>query len=818
MGSADELRLALRRLLKRPAATLAAVVTLAVSIGAATATWSLLSAVLLRPLPVAGADRLMVVGTQVMQGRDAGTLRTTHVYPYYPHIRDSAVFESVAAQWLSPPQLLVSTGGVPVQTSVGFATHNFFDVLGVRIPVGRNFTGEDDRRGAAPVAILTERYWRRVFEGSNAVIGRTITMAGKPVTIVGVAAPGFRGLDLAQAPDLYLPFHTVADVTPPGMNYFAEPNQRMSPTSGTMVIGRLRARDQAESAASRLTTLGPPPEYKGSPPRYGLTPVNAAAVPQPARAGMSLFGRLLGTTVGLLLLIGCGTVGLLLLIRTEARREEFAMCLALGASRTRLARGVTLEGAMLAAAGALLALPVSGWLFNGARAFQLPGGVSIGLLELTIDRRALVTAIACAALTTLGIALIAATLGFARDLTQELRGRAGATPRLTRRPTRTALVAAQVAVAVALLAGTGLFVRSLQTALGLNSGLDVERLVTGQLFLGAYGYNASRTSAFFEDLAGRLNGNPAIRSMAFSAAQGGMSAEGRLVIDGEPRQFPSMVRFEAIDEHYFATMGIPILAGRGFSADDRAPTPLVTIVSASFGRQLAAGGDPIGRRITMPSSTNGQSADVREVIGVVGDVVTNVSVLEPLAMYLPLARTTPSTITARAMSDADAARREMLSAIRQIDSAITPPPMLTMEERITRQMAAQQFGALVMGSLGFIAILLTLLGTYVVAESLSVMRTRELGIRAALGARGAQLAGIVLAETGRLVGIGLIIGLAIVWAGASTIRAFLFGVRPLDPATLATVGSSILVLAMIVSTRPALRAARVDLGKVLRTE
>ncbi len=818
MGSADELRLALRRLLKRPAATLAAVVTLAVSIGAATATWSLLSAVLLHPLPVAGADRLMVVGTQVTQGRDAGTLRMTHLYPYYPHIRDSGVFESVAAQWLSPPQLLVSTGGVPVQTSVGFATHNFFDVLGVRIPVGRNFTGEDDRRGAAPVAILTERYWRRVFEASNAVIGRTIMMAGKPVTIVGVAAPGFRGLDLAQAPDLYLPFHTVADVTSPLTNYFAEPNHGTSPTSGTMVVGRLRAGDRAETAASRLTTLGPLPDL-GSPPHYGLTNVNAAAVPQAARAGMSRFGRLLGTTVGLLLLIGCGTVGLLLLIRTEARREEFAMCLALGASRTRLARGVTLEGGMLAASGALLALPISGWLFNGARAFQLPGGVSIGLLELAIDRRALVVAIACAALTTLGIALIAVTLGFASDLTQELHGRAGATPRLTRRPTRTALVAAQVAVAVALLAGTGLFVRSLQTALGLNSGLDVERLVIGQLFLGQYGYDASQTATFFEDVAGRLRGNPAIRSMAFSASQGGMGPDGKLVIDGEPRQFPSMVRFEAIDEYYFGTMGIPILAGRAFSADDRANAPLVTIVSASFGRQLAGGGSPIGRRITMPFRVKDQPADVREVIGVVGDVVTTVSVLEPLAMYMPLARTAaPNTITARAMSDADAVRREMLSAIRQINSAITPPPMLTMEERITRQMAAQEFGALVMGSLGFIAILLTLLGTYVVAESLSVMRTRELGIRAALGARGTQLAGIVLAETGRLVGIGLIFGLAIVWAGASTIRAFLFGVQPLDPATLATVGASILVLAMVVSTRPALRAARVDLGKVLRAE
>lgn len=801
--------------MKRPAATLAAVATLAVSIGAAVATWSLLSAVILRPLPVTEPDRLVVMSSLRIQGPGAGFRSVGFIYPVLGTIRESDTFAQTAGQWTPPPLLLVNhEGSVADRRYVGFATHDFLDVLGVKTVLGRPFSAEEDRRGSAPVAILTDRYWRQAFNADVAVVGRTITVGGRATTVIGVMAPGFRGLDLTQAPDFYLPFHTIGDVVP-GTNYFADSDHNMSPTAGTVIIGRLRANESVSSSQARFSTLKLP-STSPTQATIELTDANTAAIPAAARPAMSRFSQLLGSTVGLLLVIGCGTVGLLLLVRTEERRAEFATCLALGASRARLARGIALEGALLAAAGAVVSVPVAWWVFSAARSLQLPGGIDVGLLELSINGRALIGAVACGVVATVGIAILTGAVGFSGNLLDALRSRSGVTPPVSRRATRSVLVITQAAVAVTLVAGTGLFARSLMTALGLNTDLEASRIVAGTVSLGPYGYDATRATTFFDDLSDRLRANPAIRSMAYSAEQGGMTSLGHVLIDGARRQFPSTVWSISADDAYFETMGIQLIGGRSFSVDDRATAPPIAIVSESFARQLAGGGSAIGRRIAInPAQPN----NVREVVGVVKDVVTNVTVLEPLVLYSPLAQAQGSnsrSITARAAADADVTRIEITAAIRALDRSITPAPLLTLEERILRQMAPQYFGALVLGSLGFIAILLTLLGTYVVAESMAVARTREMGIRAALGARGGELARIVLGESARLVAIGLAIGLGLVWAGSNTIRAFLFGVEPLDVATLTAAAALILMLATVMSLRPAMRAAKVDLGTVLR--
>jgi ABC-type antimicrobial peptide transport system permease subunit len=223
----------------------------------------------------------------------------------------------------------------------------------------------------------------------------------------------------------------------------------------------------------------------------------------------------------------------------------------------------------------------------------------------------------------------------------------------------------------------------------------------------------------------------------------------------------------------------------------------------------------------MPYNKIGQPPDVLQVVGVVPDLITSVTTLEPLVMYTPIAQAPPNTyrtLVVRAAHHADAVRREVLGTIRQIDRGVTPAPMLTIDERLAAQMGPQRFGALVMGALGFIAVLLTLVGSYVVAESMAVLRRREMAIRAALGAKSVQLGVMVLAQTGRLVGFGLLCGLALAWMGASTIRALLFRIQPLDPITLASVAVLILLLSLAVSVKPALRVARVDLSRALREE
>ena len=817
----DELRLAIRRLTKRPGASIVSIVTLACAIGAASATWSLLSAVLLRPLPVKDADRLVVPGTITRFGQGIG-ISHGFTYPMFPLVRDAGIFEHAAAEWTPPlPLFTVTTAGsLPVRTAFGFATHDLFDLLGVQIVLGRTFTADDDRRGAAPVAILTDRYWRRVFDARADAIGRTITIGGKPATIVGVAQRGFRGLELSEPVDAYLPLMTIADVGNKLTNYFAEAGHVSSPSSGIKLVGRLGPATSAEQAAARLAAVDMPGYRPGHPkPAFVLTPIHVAATPARARAGMLEFTRLLGTTVALLLFIGCGTVGMLLLIRTEARREEMAVCVALGASRGRLAKGVAFEGALLSAAGAVAAVPVAWWLFRGMSASQLPGRIDIGLLDLALDTRVVLSAAAFALLASLLISLIAATFGIRASAAESLRTRGGATPRVTRRRTRAALVTAQVAVAMVLVAGAGLFARSLSAALGLNAGVDMERVISGGIDLGPYGYNVPRATAFFDDLYAALRANPAVESLAYSISRGSMA--GKLSVDGVPRQFSSDVLFTSVDRRYFDTMRLSVIAGRNFTEHDQPGAPLVAIVSESFARKLAEGGSAIGRRIQMPFRRADRPADVMEVVGVVGDVVTRVSVLEPLDMYFPVEQMNPGlgrTLVVRATGTSDAARREIVGAVKAIDPAVAPSPLITLEERIGQQMAPQRLGAIVLGALGIIAVLLTILGTYVLAESMAAMRMREMGIRAALGATRGQLGAIVMAETGRLVGFGLIVGLGLAWLGANTIRAFLFQVQPFDPLTLTAVAGTILTLALMVSVRPALRAAQVDLGTVLKDQ
>jgi len=737
-------------------------------------------------------------------------------YPSLQLARASGIFEQVAAEEL-PMSLLTATSArtLAAPRTIGFATHDLFGLLGVHVTEGRGFSPQDDRRGAPVVGILTDSYWRRAFDGRSDAIGGTVTVAGKPVTIVGVAQPGFNGLDLSLPIDIYLPLHAVGTVGSLFNNYFAETTHGSSPYSGTKIIGLLRTRSNAGDSAARLSAAVTPAGQPAVP--LVLTRIDEDAIPMVARGGMQQFGRLLGTTVALLLVIGCGTVGMLLLIRTEARREELAMCVALGASRVRLARGIVFEGAILALAGAICAVPVAWWLFRGIETYQLPGGVDIAHLGLGIGAASLLATAAAAVLASLTISVIAATFGLTARTSDTPRAWTGATPRIGRRRTRAALVTAQVAVALVLVVGAGLFTRSLAAALSLNTGLDMGRLVTGSVNLAPYGYNAVRAAAFFDDLRDRLRANAAVVSVAYGLDQGGML--GSMTIDGVPRTFPTQIAFSYADERYFRTLGIHIVAGRDFTPADGPGAPRVTIVSESFGRALAGGGSPLGMHVMVPFHRMGKPAGVMEVVGVAKDIITRVSELNPLTMYFPMAQTDAGlsrSISVRAAGDPTAASREVLRAIMAIDPAVSPSALLTVEDRIGRQMAAQRFGAVVMGTLGTIALLLTILGTYVLAESMAAMRLREMGIRAALGATGRQLGSIVIAESGRLVGYGLAVGLALAWAGASTIRAFLFQVQPLDPLTLVAVAGSILILALTVSLRPALRAARVDLGSVLK--
>jgi putative ABC transport system permease protein len=815
MGDA---RFAARRLTRQPAASLASVFTLACAIAAGAVTWSLLSALLLNPLPVEAPESLVAVGGR-LQMRNGGlsALRYGHVYTVYNAVRESEAFERVAAGGAMSLLVTDAAGAMPRPRTVYFATHDFFETLGVRIPRGRDFIEQDDRRGVPLAAIVSDRYWRHALEADPGVVGQALMISNQRATIIGVAPPRFRGLTLAEAPDIYLPLHTIGDVEHTYANPFADP-AGTTPTAWVTIVARLRAHPPAEHAA-RLNSL-PIGARRGT--TFELTPVNIAAIPEAARGGMVQFTRLLAATVALLLLIGCLTVGMLLLVRTEARRSEFAMCLALGGSRASLTRGVMAEGFLLTLGGVVLAVPVASWLFSGLRAFQLPGGVDIELLELSPDRGTSLALAGVAMAALVLIAVVGGVFGLSASVSDVLRARAGSTPPVTRRRTRTALVGAQVAIALVLMAGAGLFLRSLVKALTVNAGFDAGRIVTGTLALAPYGYTPARAAQFFDELRDRLDQGPAIDAVSLMRRQGGMTPVGRITVNGVARQFPSLVAYTVVDERYFSTIGLSILEGRDFSRYDTATSPLVVIVSESYARALAGDDSPVGYRITETSARPGEPPGIAEVIGVVPDVITNVKATEPLVTYYSIAQRQPvahGTIVMRARSDAGAVVREAVNTVRRMDPRLDPEPlMMSIQDQLGQQMGVQRLGSFVLGTLGSIAFLLTMLGAYVLAESMSAGRRREFGIRAALGARRAHLAALVLGETVQLVGVGLLAGLALAWVGATAIRAFLFRVDPLDSPTLAGVSAALLGVALIVSLKPAIDAARVDLVHTLRDE
>jgi hypothetical protein len=369
--------------------------------------------------------------------------------------------------------MLIGDPARPEVKDVAFVTANFFQTLGVRIIHGRGFSPEDDRAGAPVLAVLTHRYWQTELRADPAVIGRTIRTGNQTATIVGVAPDGFRGLNVFDAPALFLPVQTIYDVLDRNMDYLHIGIPRTSPVSFFSVVGRLPAGRTPALAAAALAAL--PAERRGP---FEVQSLADAALPDATRPNMLRFTRLLAVTVGLLLLIGSLTVGLLVLIRSEGRREELAMCLALGATKWRLVRGVLAESVLLSLAGLTLAAPLTLILLGAARTFELPGRISVDLLNLTIDARVIAVGAGLAFLSTTLIGLVAGLVGVGGSVADVLRGRTGATPRLSRRRTRQALIVTQVAVTTVLLVGTGLFVRSVTTALGLNAAYAPAEVLT----------------------------------------------------------------------------------------------------------------------------------------------------------------------------------------------------------------------------------------------------------------------------------------------------------------------------------------------------
>ena len=423
-----------------------------------------------------------------------------------------------------------------------FVSTGFFTTLGVTLQAGRDFAEVDDQRGRSPVVILSDGFWRRSLGADPAVLGREVVVSGLQVSVIGIAPAHFRGLRLGRPVDLFFPLESARELVEGVENLFAAPNTGYSPVNWLILTGRLDGVTPG-AAVSRLD--GILEEVRGDNGRWLLTDVQTAAIPRAVRLGVSRFMSLLGWTVALLLLTGSLGVGTLLRIRTESRRREFGIRLALGAPRLRLVGDVAAEAFILAAAGSVLALPLAVWEFSLIRVFELPGRIAIQSLSLPEAGGLLASVGALGAVATVVITVAGAAFGLAAQ-PSVMRRLQGARDMPGSRA-RTALVATQVAITLVLLTGTGLFLRSVTAALALNPGYDAANLASGAVSL-PEGYSEAGADALFRTIRDRMEASPAMTSASVTSRRGAMSSGGELIVNGIGRRFPTAVWFTAVDE------------------------------------------------------------------------------------------------------------------------------------------------------------------------------------------------------------------------------------------------------------------------------
>ena len=830
----QDLRYAARMLWKQPGFTLAAVVTLALGIGANTAVFSLVNATLFQRLPVADPDRL------VYMYRGAGN--GVFSYPQYAILRDHAKSFDGLAGW----------GGIVASLHAGdsaelvpgiIATGNFFEVLGLRPALGRLLGPADDvRPGAHPVAVISHEFWQSRFGGRADVIGREIRLNGHVFTIVGVVPSGFPGPQLGATRQLYVPMMMQAIMRPPRARYSGEQNPDLlqNPTnSWIFAVGRLKpeattARAKAEldpvladffRTRTRLPAGATPPAVRFVPiedPNFG---------PRPQLRSAAL---LVGAAVGTVLLIACANIANLLLSRAAGRRRELAVRLALGASRGRLLQQLLTESVLLSLVGGLTGVALAWGLLQAFAAAPPPPGALPLPLDFAMDWRVLLFALAIATATGIACGLVPAVLASRPIMGPALRTTSGSTGDAGRRfDLKKVFVVAEVALSLLLLIAAGLFVRSLQTARAIDPGIDVDRLVSAPLGINLLRYTSAQGRSFYQQVVERVEQVPGVESASVARVamltgggrilsvhvEGRASTHDRVMSEGGGMSTtsPTEINANVVGPRFFETIGIPLMNGRDFAASDVAEGPPVIILNATAAGVHFPGESAVGRRI----SVDGPEGPWREVIGIVRD--SKYGSLAEGAMpigYLPLSQNheTGMTLYVRASVPPGTLAGPLRREIQKLEPNLPVPDIQTMSETIGTSLYAARMGAWLLSSFGGLALLLAVVGIYGVLSFSIARRTREMGIRLALGARTRQVFLLVVRDGMWLVAVGVLIGLGAAAAGARAVGTFLYGISPTDVPSFTGAVVLLLAVAFLACAIPARRAIRVNPVTTLRQE
>jgi putative ABC transport system permease protein len=812
----QDLRYGARTLLKNPGFTLIAVLTLALGIGANTAIFSVVNALLLRPLPYPQPEQLVkVFRTQPDPAK--GMLPSIWSYPRFEMLRDQNRSFAAVVGFNQSPYNLTGTDA-PERLQVEMVSDGYFPLLGVNAIVGRSFTAED----AGEVALLGYGLWQRRYGGDPQVVGKTIELDKQAFTIVGVLPPGFRGQ--SGTADVWLPMVAAAKFV---RTVLTHPNDHWF-----QVIARLKDGVTLTAAQADMQRVSAQIEQKYPSPKDTLA--GGAAIPmlepfQAAKVEPALktsFLLLLGA-VGLVLLIACANVANLLLARAVARRREFALRAALGASRLRLLRQLLTESLLLALAGGALGVLLAHWgvaLLMNIRPtdntqFWTSYSHTFNFFTVNLDWRVLGFNFALALLTGLLFGILPALQSSFINVNEALKEGAGIGFQGRRKSSvRSLLVVGEIALALVLLAGAGLMINSLLRLQSVNLGFAPENLLQMTV------YARDAKPEFYEQLLARVQALPGIEAASVSRNAPLLGRYARAVIDIEGRADikKAGVGFHSVSPDYFRTLGIALLRGRVFTGQDRAGAPRVALINKAAAERFFPGADPLGKRLRPYVTPQYETTEkFLEIVGVVADVPYGrleeamgpdiyVSALQPTdQMRMLIARSNLDTAALTA-----AIQREVLA----LDRNVPLTAIQTMKERAAEVTSRTRFIAVLLGLFAGLALLLAGIGIYGVMAYSVAARTREIGVRMALGARGADVLKLVMGQGMMLALAGVALGLLASVALTRTMQSLLFGVSATDPATFAVIALLLIAVALLACYAPARRATQVDPLTALRQE
>ena len=792
-----DLRYGFRMLLKQPAFTLIAVVTLALGIGANTAIFSVVNAVLLRPFPFKESDRIVMIWNRgvAAAGGDRTPLALADVFDSRAQSR---TFENIAA--VQNTSLNYSGGDVPLRVRGVNVTANFLSVLGITVQLGRDFQATDEKAGGPANVIIADSFWRTHFAADPQVVGRAINLNGESTNIIGVMPPqvNFPSADTqlwralrAQQPTQRGPYFLTG-------------------------VARLKPGVTIEQAVADTGSMKS--SFDGGNFNFNIISVNDFIVGEVRPALIALL-----VAVTFVLLIAAVNVANLTLVRSASRAKEISIRSALGASRTRLIQRLLTESVLLAVAGGVLGILCAMWGVSLLVKFAPENLPRVDLIK--VDRFVLLWTAGVSLLTGVVFGLVPAWQNSRLNLNEVLRdGGRGTSESPGRRRGRAVLVVTELALAVMLVTGAGLLIKSLWRLQQVNPGIEPQGVLTMQYTLRGDRYREARSiREFGERLVSQTQSLPGVQAAAISNSlpPDEIDYSSGFTIEGQSQRDTSqqIAYFTIVSPDYFRALGIPLRSGRVFTAADSAESPRVALINETLQRGYFAGEDPIGRRINTSISRENPVWNI--IVGVVGDVKYNglADDVQPAIYFTTAQEPTWGAFVVKAdVSDPLTLTNAIRNEVRKIDPDLPLTNVKTMEDRLSTAVAQPRFRTTLIALFAVVALLLACVGIYGVISYSVTLRTHEIGIRMALGAQRMHVLKMVIGQAIVLTIIGLVLGLSASYALTSLMTTLLYGVKPTDPATFVLTAAILSMTALLASYLPARRATKVDPLEALRYE